>query len=481
MTKSKQGFTLIELLVVIGILAVLAAIAIPAVAGLIDKANVSHDNTNANEMTNAIERFASEYELYRQDILSNTLDVNNLDAAQSRVYNVTKATIRKHITDLESEYGFNGIRIDKDTKLPTNTETTQVIIQNYNKTSSAILDPKQSDKSYWYCPSAGVVVVGDNDAVATELNTFVANGKDAKGDDLTPDTGWINLTTDNTLFVDHNSNIVQKGARYVSVSGEEYTEGMELPELKRRDKYYYKEYVYTYYPNDGTSYVIPGWYVTVGSQYRQEEYLSNPISSIRNEPLVKMHQTYLNMPNLKYAPQVPNTVLIMSQTFANCTSLTYSPDIPDNVTVMQQTFYGCTSLRTPPKVSKNVEDLYICFAKSGITSLPDLTHCTKITAMQSTFFDCHNIVDASNFVIPSQVTDIGSLFNGSQNIEKAPVIPESVTDIGSAFANCPKLSGTLTIKSNSIEIYAHSLRGTKIEKIDGPLSDELKLAILQTK
>ena len=37
--KNKQGFTLIELLVVIGILAVLAAIAIPSVAGLIDRAN----------------------------------------------------------------------------------------------------------------------------------------------------------------------------------------------------------------------------------------------------------------------------------------------------------------------------------------------------------------------------------------------------------------------------------------------------------
>lgn len=45
-TKShKSGFTLIELLVVIGILAVLVAIAISLVAGLIDKANVSADNS----------------------------------------------------------------------------------------------------------------------------------------------------------------------------------------------------------------------------------------------------------------------------------------------------------------------------------------------------------------------------------------------------------------------------------------------------
>ena len=111
--KSKAGFTLIELLVVIGILAVLAAIAIPSVAGLIDRANVSADKTNSNEMTNAIERFASEYELYCQDIASGTLDPDNLDSAQGRVKNVIGATTRSGIEGIE--FAQNATVADKET------------------------------------------------------------------------------------------------------------------------------------------------------------------------------------------------------------------------------------------------------------------------------------------------------------------------------------------------------------------------------
>ena len=133
--KSKKGFTLIELLVVIGILAVLAAIAIPSVAGLIDRANVSADKTNANEMTNAMERFVSEYELYKQDIASGAIKDGdgdgvpyNMDAAQGRVYNVTKAITRADIEALEGPIGLNGIRIDINSKYAQNSTTAKAII-----------------------------------------------------------------------------------------------------------------------------------------------------------------------------------------------------------------------------------------------------------------------------------------------------------------------------------------------------------------
>ena len=205
--KSRKGFTLIELLVVIGILAVLAAIAIPSVAGLIDRANVSADKTNSNEMTNAIERFTSEYELYCQDIASGELDPENMDAAQGRVFNVTGVTDRAGIEALEkgadADTNADGKAIYRDTKYPVNAETLQAIVENYTKTSSATFEPKQSDMAYWYSPACGVVVVAEPDSTVGEKNAMILSKKDAKGNALVDEgadaTVWINLTDEAAL------------------------------------------------------------------------------------------------------------------------------------------------------------------------------------------------------------------------------------------------------------------------------------------
>ena len=235
--KSRKGFTLIELLVVIGILAVLAAIAIPSVAGLIDRANVSADKTNANEMTNAVERFVSEYELYKQDVASGALDTSNLDSAQGRVFNVTGITSRENIEKFEST-GLSGKGVDIDTKYPANEETVKAVIQNYTKTSSSTFEPKQSDCQYYYSPEVGAVIVGETGATVSELNNiWFSSEEDASAEGTIQ---WICLdeTVDNVATDTKNTSgsltttVVKPVIKTMIITNKEYQfeEGMTWEE-----------------------------------------------------------------------------------------------------------------------------------------------------------------------------------------------------------------------------------------------------------
>ena len=335
----------------IGILAVLAAIAIPSVAGLIDRANVSADATNANEMTNAIERFTSEYELHLQDIASGRLDTTNLDSAQGRVFNVTGVTDRAGIEALEKDatagVDTTGKAIYRDTKYPVNAETMQAVVENYMKTSSATFTPKQSDCHYYYSPDCGLVVCTETEASSvTDLNKLVQSGKDAKGKDLGASTKWIDLTantsadnggstnccenpniqtySDDTKCLNcstitygektHEGLIPANGRYYDDYTSTTYDAGEPFPNDLSYGFYTYGDYDYSYINSED------GWQAV--ARNNQQTTYENFLIEIAGKKLISLENCFYGCRNMTTAPEIPESVYNLDYAFAYCTSLT---------------------------------------------------------------------------------------------------------------------------------------------------------------
>lgn len=61
-SKNKKGFTLVELIVVMAILAILAAILIPSVSGMINRSNIAVDNASGRSLYSAGAMMLAAYE-----------------------------------------------------------------------------------------------------------------------------------------------------------------------------------------------------------------------------------------------------------------------------------------------------------------------------------------------------------------------------------------------------------------------------------
>ena len=535
--NATKGFSLVELIVVIAIMAVMAAVLAPALLGYVERSRAQKDDSAMDEMVNSVQLALADTDVYDELITHSVYDNVScyIDSESEFTHASNKIILKEEYGNKKEQYMFDdtarqldeidywaagnmrGVTITFSPNKNSNGDTYDLkdgVINKfvgrklgklsdspelYNRIRSIIGDTLETTSQTYrnsdYTLFIQLGTTGGAEAVAQDAikvwgqfsgtnldanpNTFKLATNRVVGEVGSKDEQFNQNQNINTE-VNHNSNIIPAGARYQR--GETiYEAGQEFPsDLKINDRYYFAEYVYIYKPQYFGP-ILDGWSVNVVSEFKGQESYSDPLATIRNEPLVKVRQTYRGNENLKYAPNLPDTVIEITQAFQNCTSLISVPRLPDSIQIMQLAFGGCSSLKSIPNIPSSVNDVKMAFSSSGLTELPDMTNCTNLTEMTTMFYECNGLTDISDFKFSTTVTGLSGTFKECVNITKAFTIPSQVSDIGSTFAYCYKLSGVVTVNSTTIDDYDYFIFGTKVSSIEGSISNELKAALLAQK
>lgn len=93
--KNKKGFTLVELIVVLVILAIMAALLVPALTGYIDKANQEKVIAECRSVVMAAQTTASEYYGLNKGLKDSTNDAENVKTALAQIQTLAEVPTTK--------------------------------------------------------------------------------------------------------------------------------------------------------------------------------------------------------------------------------------------------------------------------------------------------------------------------------------------------------------------------------------------------
>ncbi len=110
-SNRQKGFTLIELLVVIGIMATMAAIAVPAVSRFIAPAEVAADDEEFGRVQAAMDTYIAENNLPPPFVAANSVAANDFSASNPILF---PGYIRESNTHCRYTWDANG-RMTQDT------------------------------------------------------------------------------------------------------------------------------------------------------------------------------------------------------------------------------------------------------------------------------------------------------------------------------------------------------------------------------
>ena len=93
--KNKKGFTLVELIVVLVILAIMAALLVPALTGYIDKANQEKVIAECRSVVMAAQTTASEYYGLNKGLTDKNKDTDNAKTALAQIQTLAEVPTTK--------------------------------------------------------------------------------------------------------------------------------------------------------------------------------------------------------------------------------------------------------------------------------------------------------------------------------------------------------------------------------------------------
>ncbi len=242
---------------------------------------------------------------------------------------------------------------------------------------------------------------------------------------------------------------IPAGATYITYDGTTYNAGQTISHYSKvgdklitADYTYMCGYLYQYYPED---YNMPDPYLNAdrgwefgwsGNNFKDgdanytwgarvndmtKESYEPLLANINNGLLYYLDCAFAGCEKMKYAPEIPDSVVGIGWTFASCYSLLESPKLPP-VWDATGTFRNCLALKKAPVFPNETQHLI------------------------QTFVNCTSLVEVP--ALPANVYDIDGLFNGCTSLATAPVIPASVKNFSFTFNGCTSLTGTVTIHGN---------------------------------